>query len=149
MVNKYSKAKAKQLGMPHGTAANRLRKMILFSLVQETKKDVCFQCSKKIENIDNLSIEHKIPWLGNDSKLFWDLDNIAFSHLRCNAGAARKPTKIEWPEGKAWCSKCKSFKDLEKGFANCKKYRKSDFCTKCNTERMELQRQKYGRKKYN
>jgi uncharacterized protein YdaU (DUF1376 family) len=37
-----------------------------------------------IETADELSIEHKLPWEGVSVKLFWSLDNIAFSHLRCN-----------------------------------------------------------------
>ena len=86
-----NKKKSEQLGMSHGTAANRLRKMILFRMLQKTGEDVCFQCGEKIENLRDLSIEHKTPWL--DSKdpvgLFFDLDNIAFSHLSCNCGAKR------------------------------------------------------------
>lgn len=75
-----------QLGMPHGTAANRLRKMILFSLVQQTELDICFKCGEIINSVENLSIEHKAPWLDSEDprKLFFDLDNIAFSHSRCN-----------------------------------------------------------------
>ena len=128
-----NKKKSEQLGMPHGTANARLRKMILFSLIQEINKDICFQCGKKIENIDNLSIEHKIPWLDNDINLFWDLDNIAFSHLKCNSSAGRRPNKIEWPEGKAWCRKCKEFKDLAIDFPECKNKDRSILCTKCAT----------------
>lgn len=85
--------KSKQLGMSHGTASNRLKKQILFSLVQETKKDICFQCGEKIKSVKEFSIEHKVPWLDKDTDLFWDLDNIAFSHLSCNVGAGRKILK--------------------------------------------------------
>lgn len=87
-----NKKKSEQLGMSHGTASNRLRKAIMFALVKEAGLDVCFQCGEQIKDIGNLSIEHKIPWL--DSKdpagLFFDLNNIAFSHLKCNIGAGRK-----------------------------------------------------------
>lgn len=80
-----------QLGMNYGTASNRLVKDILFSLIVETGKDVCYQCGEKIQR-EALSIEHKIPWLDseNPTQVFFDLDNIAFSHLRCNVGAARR-----------------------------------------------------------
>jgi hypothetical protein len=42
-----------------------------------------------------VSIEHKTAWLGepNAVELYFDLRNIAFSHLACNRRAARKPTK--------------------------------------------------------
>ncbi len=92
MSKKGNKKKSIQLGMPHGTATNRLRKKILFSLIQNAGLDNCFQCGKIIEKIDNLSIEHKIPWLNssNPTGLFFDLDNIAFSHLFCNIANATK-----------------------------------------------------------
>ena len=31
--------------------------------------------------IEDLSIEHKKPWLDEDPRLFWDMGNIAFSHI--------------------------------------------------------------------
>ena len=88
----WNKKKSDQLGMAIGTASARLRKRILFSLIQETGKDICYQCGKRIEKIGDLSIEHKIPWLNSDDPigLFFDLNNIAFSHLSCNARAGTK-----------------------------------------------------------
>lgn len=83
--------KRKQLGMAAGTANARLRKLILFSLVQKTEQDTCFRCGKRIETVDELSIEHKQSWLDVSVELFWDLDNIAFSHLSCNVAASKKP----------------------------------------------------------
>jgi hypothetical protein len=73
-----------QLGMPPGTAAGRLRKIILFHLLCRLEENICFKCAKEIVTVDELSIEHKEPWEGRSAELFWDLNNIAFSHLRCN-----------------------------------------------------------------
>jgi hypothetical protein len=89
------KKKCEQLGMDAGTAAHRLRKLMLFQLVQETNKDICYKCSLKIETVDELSIEHKVPWLDSSmpKELFFDLNNVAFSHLTCNIADARKPNK--------------------------------------------------------
>lgn len=101
--------KAKKLGMPLGTAQARLRKMILFQLVQETGKDICFKCGKKIELLEDLSIEHKIPWLHVNISLFWDLNNIAFSHLSCNINGAYQPNKKNALKGMAWCNMCKKY----------------------------------------
>lgn len=86
-----NKKKAEQLGVSYGAAANRLRKMILFSLVRKLDLDWCHQCENRIENIDNFSIEHKIPWFNSDDPrdLYFDLNNIAFSHTGCNYGAKR------------------------------------------------------------
>ena len=98
MDNKTNIKKGKQLGMPLGTASARLRKRILFNLLKEAGKNICFQCGKTIDSEEELSIEHKIPWLDSDNpkELFFSMDNIAFSHLNCNIKAARHPetTKV-------------------------------------------------------
>jgi len=92
--------KDKLLGMPHGTASNRLRKMILWRMVQELGEDNCFRCGQQIKDVDDLSIEHKEPWQSADDPraVFFDLENIAFSHLRCNIGEANG-TKTHCPQG--------------------------------------------------
>lgn len=76
--------KAQQLGMPFGTAANRLRKVLLFDMAQRLGEDNCFRCGDSIENVDEFTIEHKVPWFNHNSELFWALDNISFSHSKCN-----------------------------------------------------------------
>jgi len=85
--NKYN-----LLGEPIGTASNKLKKAILFNLARKLGLDICFHCNEKIESVDNFSIEHKIPWQSsrNPIESFYDLDNIAFSHLHCNISSARK-----------------------------------------------------------
>lgn len=85
--------KKQQLGMAIGTASARLRKMILFGLVRRCGLDTCFRCGKQIGTVEEFSIEHKKAWLDVSIDLFWDLDNIAFSHLVCNVATARKPHK--------------------------------------------------------
>jgi hypothetical protein len=108
-----NQSKAKTLGMPAGTAAGRLRKLILFDLLQRHKENICSRCLKLIETADELSIEHLLPWEGISADLFWDLKNIAFSHMACNrphrniGGAALRKKS---PEGMAWCNGCQ--KDL-------------------------------------
>ena len=78
--------------MPIGTASARLRKAIMFKLIQSAHEDICYRCHRKIEDARDLTIEHKVPWLDSYDPLglFFDLDNIAFSHLVCNARAGRK-----------------------------------------------------------
>lgn len=107
--------KSETLGMPHGTATHRLRKNILFHLLRKHGENYCFKCNELIEAVDDLSIEHKKPWEGISAELFWDLQNVAFSHLHCNrphrlAGGGGQ-RKIEAPKGKQWCGNCKSFKE--------------------------------------
>lgn len=86
MSEKSNEIKHKLLGEPIGTATAKLRKKILFKLVQDAGLDICFQCKQKIETIDDFSIEHKASWqyAKNPKEAFYDLDNIAFSHLHCN-----------------------------------------------------------------
>lgn len=86
-----SQKKADQLGMPIGTASNRLVKDILFSLIVETGKNCCFHCSMPMTRED-FSIEHKTPWLDSEDpkQMFFDLNNISFSHHSCNVSLARK-----------------------------------------------------------
>lgn len=90
-MENYNKIKNDQLGMSHGKASNKLRKLILFSLLVKYKENFCFKCNKEIQKIEDLSIEHKIPWLHSEDpvKLFFDLENISFSHLSCNCADAR------------------------------------------------------------
>jgi hypothetical protein len=72
------------LGMPHGTAANRLRKILLFECLRRHNENVCVRCQETIGTVDELSIEHIKPWESVSAELFWDLNNVAFSHMVCN-----------------------------------------------------------------
>lgn len=83
--------KQSQLGMNPSTASGRLNKDILFKLLCNCNMNECFRCGKQMTRED-FSIEHKIPWLDSEDpvKMFFDLDNIAFSHKRCNFLAARR-----------------------------------------------------------
>lgn len=79
-----NRRKDEVLGMAHGTACGRLRKQILFDLVKETNRNLCYRCGNPIKDCEDLTIEHKIAWLDKGAELFWDLKNIAFSHKQCN-----------------------------------------------------------------
>lgn len=109
-----NRRKSEQLGMPFGTACNRLRKAVLFSLLVRLKENVCFKCGKVIESADELSIEHKKVWLDVSADLFWDLSNIAFSHCACNLverpSGAR--TRVVVPDGHSQCSRCRAVKPV-------------------------------------
>lgn len=89
-----NRKKNEQLGMPYGTACHRLRKAVLFNLLKNQGLNICFRCGEEIKSIEQLSMEHKVPWLGNNTALFWDLTNIAFSHLTCNSGNHRPRKRI-------------------------------------------------------
>ena len=96
--DKSNDNKQRALGMPYGTAMQRLKKKILFKLVTSLGLDICYRCKKVIESERQLSIEHKEAWLDNP-EVFWDLGNIAFSHLSCNSSHSRRVGKVPIPHG--------------------------------------------------
>lgn len=101
MSEKQNKVKSEQLGMSFSTASNRLRKMVMFQLVQQCGRNNCHRCGEKIDDIDNFSIEHMEEWLHseNPKELFFDLNNIAFSHHTCNTRARRRKSEINSKSG--------------------------------------------------
>jgi 5-methylcytosine-specific restriction endonuclease McrA len=77
-----------RLGMSHGKANHLLMRSIIFSLVVRSDRDRCYRCGHVILRPELLSIDHVEPWRHGDSTdLFWNLENIAFSHQVCNSGA--------------------------------------------------------------
>jgi len=110
---------AAQLGMSMGKAQRALERQILFSLVADTGRDMCYRCGKRIERWQDMSVDHKQAWLDVSAELFWDLNNIAFSHRNpCNSGAGRRPTQINSPAGMNWCSDCKGFRPVAEFYRN-------------------------------
>ena len=138
ILNKSKIEQTKQLGMPIGTAYARLKKSVMFSLLQQLNQDICYRCNKKIETSEELSIDHIKPWLYNNIKLFWDLNNISFSHVKCNKplrGHIKALYKIA-PKGKVWCSGCKKYK-IQNQFTKNKSEETgfSCYCKKCRKKR--------------
>lgn len=84
--------KKKQLGMNPSTASHRLVKDLLWKFIKETGRCNCYRCGLPMER-ENYSIEHIIPWIDSDDPidLFFDMENISFSHLKCNRDAVRRP----------------------------------------------------------
>lgn len=85
-----------QLGMNPSTASNRLVKDILWNFIVGAGKDYCFRCGEKMSRKD-FSIEHKIPWLdsANPVELYFDINNISFSHIKCNVADRRQTVVAE------------------------------------------------------
>lgn len=82
--------KQTQLGMNPSTASARLVKDIVYSLIVKTERNNCHRCNKPMTR-ETFSIEHKVPWRhsADPVKLFFDLENISFSHLKCNTEEKR------------------------------------------------------------
>ncbi len=106
-----------QLGMTQNRAKQILQKSIIFHLLRQRGQDVCFRCGGRIERLEDLSIDHKVDWFNNNPVLFWQIDNITFSHLRCNslAGLSRQHEmrRRTGPPGTVWCGGHKAFLPIE------------------------------------
>jgi hypothetical protein len=99
MMSNSNKIKADLLGMPFGTACSKLRKALLFDFVKRLHEDSCYRCGEAISSIEEFSIEHKNAWSKQLSPVdaFFDLNNISYSHLKCNTGAANIENKKIYP----------------------------------------------------
>lgn len=80
------------LGEKLSTAKSRLNKLLMYELAKKCNMGTCFRCGGPIENIEEFTIDHKESWLLSDepAKLFYSIENLAFSHARCNYEAGTK-----------------------------------------------------------
>jgi len=100
--------------MDPGTASNRLKKNLLFEFSKRLDMHWCYQCGAEIESCDDFTVEHKTPWLHSEDPkgLFFDIENIAFSHKSCNYSARRIKKAKPCPSTTAYrygcrCEGCK------------------------------------------
>lgn len=110
-INKHQRRAERdreQLGIWTTAAARQLTRMVILHLLQKSEQHYCYRCGQPIEIVKNLSIEHKIPWRDSENprELFFDLDNIAFSHRRCNSAHIRTHTPASI---KAWKEQAKDY----------------------------------------
>jgi hypothetical protein len=132
-VKDHQKIKSEFLGISYYHASVKLLRSILFSFLQETGKDICFRCNKKIDTIKEFSIEHKKPWLNVSIELFYDLSNVAFSHRICNSSMTSNRI-CEF--GKNWCAMCRKCLPPEMfSRRNSRTTQKRGYCKKCRNER--------------
>lgn len=97
-----SDKKKMQLGMNPSTASHRLVKDTLWRLIQQTDQTACVKCGDDMTR-ETFSIEHLEPWLDSEDPktLYFNQDNIGFSHLKCNMADSR--SQIRNPVcGTAW-----------------------------------------------
>ena len=74
------------LGMSGGSANNRMRNNVVFRLAGKLDMLTCFRCGQPITSVGDLSYDHIKEWRKADdpASLFFDAENIAFSHRLCN-----------------------------------------------------------------
>lgn len=75
-------------------------------------------------------MDHKIPWRdeNNAKDLFFDLNNVSFSHQKCNSGATRMkgkhPSAYAYKQG-CRCSECKQlYSEAKNRYRKSKKIKK-------------------------
>lgn len=87
-MDKGIQKKKEKLGMNYSTARNRLIKDLLFKAMVELKKNTCHRCLKEMTRED-FTLDHKEAWLNSNNpiELFFDTNNVAFSHSSCNTSA--------------------------------------------------------------
>ena len=97
------------LGVKAGKALGVLKKAIMFSLVIETGRNICYRCGEEIINTNEFSIEHIENWIlsNNPKDRFYNLKNIAFSHRKCNTTYAKNS------KGKSKIKPLKDIKELD------------------------------------
>jgi HNH endonuclease len=109
-----SKQKNDFLGENFSTATARLKRNLMFQMAQRLGLDSCFRCHNSIQTAEEISVDHKEPWLYVSKELFWNLNNLAFSHKRCNTTDRKELNKAnntrQNPVGKNWCGRCKRFR---------------------------------------
>lgn len=86
--------KSKVLGISYSTASYRLVKDLLWKYIQVSDDNLCYRCKLPMTRED-FSIDHMQDWLNSDNpvELFFDLENIKFSHLECNSAASSSRVK--------------------------------------------------------
>jgi hypothetical protein len=100
------------VGLPKN-AESQLKQKVRFHLICLAGLDSCIRCGKKIERAEDASLDHKQPWRGVSAGLFWSMDNIGFSHKRCNIQHQRRNHNVIAPEGMAWCSTHKAYTSIK------------------------------------
>ncbi len=78
--------------MNYSTATHQLKKKLMLKLAKQCGMSYCYRCGKEIETAEDLSVDHKESWLNSENpvKMFWDVDNLAFSHRTCNSDASHR-----------------------------------------------------------
>lgn len=135
MANSVRHKDITQLGMSTGKARNLLVNIVLLSLAQQAGVAICFRCEQPLTESTDLSIDHKVPWRGEDtSDLYWAVENLALSHKKCNT--VDRPARKLAPEGHSWCSVHKRFHLVEEfGLQTSRWNRLATMCLEAGREK--------------
>lgn len=133
---KRSQEYKEQLGMGVASATGKLRKLLLYEFARRLNLISCYRCHRTIESIDEFTVDHKKNWLHKSADLFWDIDNIAFSHFVCNTTHNRTAEMYKHRTNKK-CNECGEVKAI-KSFGKHKQgseIRIRSYCNQCRSIR--------------
>jgi hypothetical protein len=129
-VQRNQSKRARLLGMPFDVATRLLQKQIIVAWARRLGLASCFRCGGLV-TVETLSFDHKASWMRSPDPLgfYFDIENIALSHLRCNASAAysAKGAQTHCKRGHPFDEKNTYIR--KKCGTNRKKYR---LCRTCN-----------------
>ncbi len=113
-LNKGNRVKSDFLGINIHKANHRLTRRFIFHLAGRLRMLDCYRCHKPIATYEEMSIDHKEDWLKVDPALFWDVENLALSHKRCNKPRSRRgipsTKRVGSPDPlEAWCTRHQKF----------------------------------------
>lgn len=119
------------LGTSMSNATMRLLRSLVFDYICRMHDNYCYRCKLPMTRQD-FSIEHIKEWRGaeNGQELFFDIDNISYSHLKCNTEARRFRA---WNKG-----------IITHGISG---YRLGCRCETCKTVYSKVRKEKYLRNK--
>jgi len=122
MLKNGNKQKESQLGMKLCQARTLLHRKLIFSLIEKSDQNLCFKCSRPMTE-NNYSIEHRDEWLYADDpvKAYFNMDNIAFSHRKCNKGNRGRGSKSKTTKFKGiYINNARNRKNIWQAYVYCK-----------------------------
>lgn len=94
----YSKKRSaivtQKLGQGFTSARKLLLKKIVWDFIVKCDLNKCFRCGLPM-SFEDYSLEHKVAWYNSEisKDLYFDLDNISYSHAKCNREHGTKERK--------------------------------------------------------
>ena len=79
-----------QLGMEMKSASTKLMRDLLWQYIENSGETLCHACGEPLCR-ETFTVEHIEKWLDSEDPagLYFDLNNISFSHQRCNTPRIR------------------------------------------------------------
>ena len=107
-MGRKSKQYAESIGYNQIAHASRvLMKDLVYHFYKKHGGGKCYRCGKKLKR-DDFTIDHIEPWRNkvNAKELFFNINNISFSHISCNT-LAKEPKPLKHGLDKTYRKGCR------------------------------------------